>query len=97
MNQESLSSNNSANLEGRIKSIEERNQRVEADKAWETSKIRILVITGLTYIFMVLTMSFSELDRPFVGALIPTLGYFLSTLSLQAIRKRFSTKPVNYS
>ena len=36
-------------IEERLSSIEERNRRVEADKAWETSWTRRLLIAVLTY------------------------------------------------
>jgi len=37
-------------IEQEIRDIKERNNRVESDKAWETSKARKLVIFVLTYI-----------------------------------------------
>lgn len=39
-------------LEERINKIEERNARVEGDKAWETSNLRKILIIILTYIFL---------------------------------------------
>ena len=41
-------------LEERIKRIEERNKRVEIDKAWETSWTRRICICVLTYIIVIL-------------------------------------------
>ena len=41
-------------LEKRVSNIEERNKRVEGDKAWETSTLRKILIIILTYIFAVL-------------------------------------------
>ena len=40
-------------LEKEIKKIQERNKRVELDKAWETSLTRRLCIMGLTYIVVI--------------------------------------------
>lgn len=42
------------NLEEEIKHIKERNQRVEKDKAWETSWTRRICICILTYIVVVI-------------------------------------------
>ena len=41
------------NLEEEIKKIQERNKRVELDKAWETSWTRKICICILTYIVVV--------------------------------------------
>lgn len=43
-----------ATIEERLSAIEERNRRVEADKAWETSWLRILSISVITYVVAVL-------------------------------------------
>ena len=45
------------NLEERVKKIEERNKKVELDKAWETSWTRKIGIIILTYV-IVITYSF---------------------------------------
>ena len=79
-------------IEGRLDLIEARNKQVEANKAWETGKIRIISITILTYIIMFATISYLGLPKPMVSALIPTLGFFLSTLPLNFIKKRFIAK-----
>ena len=80
------------NTEQEIKKIQERNKRVELDKAWETSTTRKVSIAGLTYLVMVLVMYSLKMDNPFIGAIIPTLGFTLSTFSLDFIKefwKRF--------
>jgi len=74
-------------LEQEITKIQERNQRVELDKAWETSLTRKLAIAILTYFVVVLFFTFAELPNPFVNAIVPTLGFLLSTLSLPYIKK----------
>ena len=73
-------------IEAEIIKIQERNKRVELDKAWETSNTRKVAIVVLTYLTMVLAMYVLKMDRPFVNAIIPTLGFALSTLSLSLIR-----------
>jgi len=70
------------NIEAEILKIQERNRRVEADKAWETSLARKVLVAIGTYFVVVLVMLTLELDRPMIGAIIPTLGFLLSTLGL---------------
>lgn len=75
-------------LESRIEKIEERNKRVETDKAWETSWTRRICICVLTYI-VVLIYSYiiSKYDNIFLSSLVPVIGFTLSTLSLGIVRK----------
>ena len=74
------------NFEAEIKKIQERNKKVELDKAWETSKTRKMSIAFLTYFVMVLVMYSLDMDNPFISAIIPTLGFTLSTFSLDFIK-----------
>ncbi len=74
-------------IEIRIAQIEERNRRVEAEKAWETSAVRKASIVLLTYLLMIILFCSIGSQEPFSNALVPTLGYFLSTLSLEWIRR----------
>jgi len=70
-----------------IEEIKERNARVEKDKAWETSLARKILIAVLTYIVVVLFFHFAHLPKPFVNAIVPTLGFILSTLSVSFFKK----------
>lgn len=74
------------NLEVEIKAIIERNKRVELEKAWETSKSRKFLIVLITYLLMCLTFYSIGIENYFINAIVPTLGYFLSTLSLSVFR-----------
>lgn len=76
-----------SNLEKEILLIKERNSRVEEDKAWETSWLRRLVLGLMTYFVMLLVMLSIGIDQPFLNAIVPTLGFVLSTLSLSFIKK----------
>ena len=67
--------------------LKERNKRVEADKAWETSVFRVISITLITYIIALFVMWGIGAENPLTGALIPTIGYFLSTQSLPIIKR----------
>lgn len=75
------------NIEKEIELIKERNKKVEANKAWEISWTRKIVVTLLTYFVMILVMQVLGMDRPFVGAIIPTLGFVLSTVSADLVKK----------
>ena len=74
-------------LKEKIQNLEERNQKVESDKAWETSRFRVVLITVVTYIVASLVLRVIGVGNPFLNSLIPTIGYFLSTLSLPFIKK----------
>ncbi len=75
------------NFEERIIKIEERNRRVELDKRWERSFTRIFSVSCITYVVAVLALYTINAPRPFASALIPTLGFILSTQSLPFIKK----------
>lgn len=74
-------------LEERVRMIEERNRRVENDKAWETSLLRKIIIIILTYIFAVLYLKIADTTNPYFGAVVPCAGFYLSTQSLKIIKK----------
>lgn len=73
-------------LKNEINKIKERNIRVEQDKAWETSLTRKLLILVLTYFVVVIFFLVTKLSNPFVNALVPTLGFFLSTLTVPWVK-----------
>lgn len=73
-------------LEDRVAAIEARNKKVEQDKAWETSWTRRLTITALTYFVVVAYLLIISNDKPWINALIPAVGFFISTLVLKGIR-----------
>lgn len=74
-------------VEQEIQKIHERNKKVELDKAWETSRTRKISIAVLTYLVVVMVMHSLGLEKPFINAIIPTLGFMLSTFSLSFIKK----------
>ncbi len=76
----------SKDLEKRITSIESRNNRVELDKAWETSWTRKISIALLTYIVVWLYLYFVVRVNPWINAIVPTMGFLLSTLTMRYIK-----------
>jgi len=66
--------------------IKERNRRVELDKAWEISLARKVLVAVLTYIVIVFFFCVSDLGNPFINAIVPTLGFLLSTFSIPVFK-----------
>lgn len=79
-------------LEKEIATINERNLRVETDKAWEVSKFRIFSITIITYIIAALVLYFIGAKNFLLSALVPTVGFFLSIQSLPIVKKWWTKK-----
>ncbi len=76
------------NIEKEIKKIQERNKRVEKDKAWETSWTRRICIMVLTYIVVICySYIIRKYDEILLSSLVPVIGFTLSTLSLKLVRK----------
>ena len=75
-----------AMLEQEIQRIQARNQKVEMDKAWERSSLRRITLAALTYIVVVLFFCMTQSPHPFINALVPTLGFILSTLSVSLLK-----------
>lgn len=69
-------------LSQEIAIIKARNKKVEADKAWETSLFRKSLVAVLTYFLIVLFFYFADLPDPFLNAIVPAIGFLLSTLSI---------------
>lgn len=75
------------NLESRLQALEQRNHRVDLNKAWETSLTRRLTISLITYVFASLILIHLSTPNWPIASLIPVCGYWLSTLSLPLIRQ----------
>src|SRR5262249_2165459 len=78
-------------LEKELESIKQRNARVEADKVWETSAFRIGTICAITYVVAAVLLYVIGAERFWLGALVPTLGFFLSAQSLPAVKRWWIT------
>jgi hypothetical protein len=73
-------------LEREIESIKERNQNVQAGKAWEQSGVRLLSIALITYIIASIVLYFIEIPNFYLSALVPVIGYLLSVQSLPFLK-----------
>lgn len=80
------------NVLKRLGQIEHRNARVEADKAWETSWVRKVSIMMLTYIVVAAYLKLVVHIDPWINALVPVIGYTLSTMTLSAIKREWIAK-----
>jgi len=73
-------------LQNEIDLIKSRNKFVEENKAWETSATRKVSLIIFTYLSIGLYMQFIQIDRPWLNAVIPSIGFLLSTLTLPFIK-----------
>lgn len=74
-------------LEAALSAIQERNRKVEIQKAWETSFTRRACIACVTYVIASLYMHFGlGIPDAYLHAFVPTGGYLLSTFGLPVIR-----------
>ena len=74
-------------LQQEIAQLKERNARVELDKAWETSWFRKILIAVLTYIVILIFLMSMGFPRPFLSAIVPTVGFVLSTLTVPVFKR----------
>lgn len=81
-------------IKQQLDAIQARNKRVEADKAWETSWSRKLLIAILTYIVVVLFFFAAELPEPFINAIVPSLGFVISTSTVPFFKRWWIKKNV---
>ena len=81
-----------SDLVKRIEKLEARNKRVEADKAWETSWARKLAIMVLTYLVVVSYLHFVIHIDPWLNALVPVIGFALSTITISAFKSWWISK-----
>lgn len=65
-----------------IEKIKNRNESVELDKQWETSALRRALVATFTYLAIGIYLWAIKIDRPWLNAIVPTIGFMLSTLTL---------------
>jgi len=82
-------------LEKEISAIKTRNKKVEIDKAWEISWTRKFLLMIFTYLAIGFYLKAINVDRPWLNAIVPSVGFLLSTLTLSFFKKvweRYSNK-----
>jgi hypothetical protein len=79
-------------LAARVAALEQRNQRVEREKAWETSTTRRVTLALLTFAALAAYFWAIGVDRPLINAVVPTAGFMLSTLTMPVARRVWLAK-----
>ncbi len=74
-------------IKEQLKKIEERNKKVELEKAWEGSLTRRVIIFVFTYIIAGIWLWMISESLFLLKAFVPVAGYILSTLSIPQIKK----------
>ncbi|MBI2079407.1 hypothetical protein HYT84_01470 [Candidatus Micrarchaeota archaeon] len=69
-----------------IESIKERNLRVEADKAWETSKTRRVILAVATYLIAAFFLIMINAPNPLINALIPAIAFLVQMPTLSFLK-----------
>jgi len=70
-----------------IEKIKARNKKVEADKSWETSLTRKILIAFATYVVISLFLFVAKIPDPLTNSLVPTIAFFISTLTISFFKK----------
>ena len=73
-------------IEEEIASIRERNFEKDISKRFESSFLRVAVIMVVTYGIVFGYLYFLEVNKPELNAIVPTLGFNLSTWSLSFVK-----------
>jgi len=74
-------------LEKRVSGIEQRNARVEADKAWETSLARRGALVLFTYLAVGAYLAAIGVKDAWLNAIVPAVAFMLSTLTLPYLKE----------
>ncbi len=74
-------------IESRIEKIERRNDVVDRNKKWETSYTRRILVILFTYLSIALYLKFIIGINPWINAVVPSVGFLLSTLTLPFFKK----------
>lgn len=76
-------------LEKEVNAIKKRNQRVEADKSWETSYTRRILLTLFTYFAVGFYLQAITIEQPWLNAIVPAVAFMLSTLTLPFFKRKW--------
>jgi sterol desaturase/sphingolipid hydroxylase (fatty acid hydroxylase superfamily) len=74
-------------LEKEILAIKNRNKKVEIDKAWEISWARKFLLMIFTYLAIGFYLQAINIYKPWLNAIVPSIGFLLSTLTLPYFKK----------
>ncbi len=54
---------------------------------WNTSVLKHGLVIFMNYLIMLILMYILNIESPFISALLPTLGYAITSISLNSIKK----------
>ena len=74
-------------IEKDLAEIKKRNVDVEADKAWEVSYSRRIILLILTYLAIGIYLWLINVERPWLNAIVPAVAFMLSTLTMPYFKK----------
>ncbi|MBI1935537.1 hypothetical protein HYS31_03775 [Candidatus Woesearchaeota archaeon] len=74
-------------IDRRLKSIEDRNKRVESDKEWELSWTRRFLLMIFTYLSIGFYLHAIKIAEPWLNAIVPAVAFMLSTLTLPFFKR----------
>jgi len=75
------------NLEQRIQKIEDRNDKVEGDKAWEISWTRKILLMFFTYLAIGAYLWVINVKRPWLNAIVPAVAFMISNLTMPFFKR----------
>ncbi len=73
-------------IQEEVRQIQDRNKRVEADKAWEVSLFRHLVVFVLTYATAFLFLYIVDAKNAWMAAFVPAVAFFISTATIGPLK-----------
>ena len=74
-------------IQKQIKELQTRNKKFEIDKAWETSYTRRALLMLFTYLAIGVYLKAINVSQPWLNAIVPAVGFMLSTLTLPIFKK----------
>ncbi|MBI2617514.1 hypothetical protein HYW55_05235 [Candidatus Gottesmanbacteria bacterium] len=72
-----------------VEKIKRRNAHVETDKAWEASWARRSLLALFTYIAIAIYLQIIQIPDPWLNAVVPSVGFMLSTLTLSFFKQQW--------
>jgi putative acetyltransferase len=70
-----------------IIALKEKNKKIEADKAWETSTTRRGIIAVVTYVIVAIWLGMIGVEHHLMHALVPVLAYLVAMAGLPFMKK----------
>jgi len=82
-----VSGSSATSLQREIEQLQERNNRVELDKKWETSFTRRISLAVLSYIATYIFLRIIHAENAEYGAIIPAGAFLLQQMTVSPLKK----------